>query len=59
MKNLLKLASAIGLGLSTVPAVLVFTGAISREAYMACMLAGMLLWFASAPFWMESKPLDD
>lgn len=53
MRPLLKLISIIGLGLTVVPAFLVFTGAIAWKTHAALMLVGTVLWFASAPLWME------
>ncbi len=39
-----------GLALTLVPSVLLFYGAISMQANKVLMAAGMLLWFAAAPF---------
>ena len=52
MRTLLKLISFAGLGLTVVPSFLVFAGVIAWETHAALMLVGMVLWFASAPFWM-------
>jgi hypothetical protein len=53
MKTLLKTASAVALGLTVVPSLLVFKGAISMHAHYVLMAAGMVLWFVTAPFWMK------
>ena len=57
MTTLLKLMSFAGLGLTVVPSLLVFTRAMTWETHATLMFVGMVLWFASAPFWMrERKP---
>jgi hypothetical protein len=50
MQFLLKLLSWIGLLLTIVPAFLVFNGYMPFEMHTRLMLAGMLLWFLTAPF---------
>jgi hypothetical protein len=44
----------LALGLTVLPAVLVFAGRIDWPAYTTLMLAGTVLWFATAPFWMRA-----
>ena len=56
MSVLLKILSALGLGLTVVPAFLVFGGSLAWETHAALMLGGTLLWFATAPFWMHGEP---
>jgi hypothetical protein len=57
MTTLLKLISFAGLGLTVVPSLLVFAGAIAWETHAALMLVGTVLWFATAPWWMrKTKP---
>jgi hypothetical protein len=57
MRALLKLVSYAGLGLTVVPSFLVFAGVITWQTHAELMLAGTVLWFATAPFWMqEAKP---
>jgi hypothetical protein len=53
MKTLLKTASAVALGLTLVPSLLVFKGVISMQTHYTLMAAGMILWFLTAPFWMK------
>ncbi len=53
MKTLLKAASAVALGLTLVPSLLVFRGVISMQTHYGLMAAGMFLWFLTAPFWMK------
>lgn len=55
MKAFLILISILGLALTVVPAFLVFFGIITWDAHAKLMLAGMILWFGSAPFWMKPK----
>ena len=50
MRILIKLISVVGLGLTLVPAFLVFTGRIDLAAHKNLMILGAFLWFASAPF---------
>lgn len=49
MAVILKLIGAAGLALTVVPAVLVALGQISLDRNKTLMLAGMVLWFVSAP----------
>jgi high-affinity Fe2+/Pb2+ permease len=55
MKLLLKLISFIGLALTIIPAFLVFAGTIDLVTHKNLMLAGTLLWFIPAPFWINRK----
>ncbi len=57
MNLILKLLSFTGLVLTVVPSVLVFNDIISFDMHASLMVAGMLLWFGSAPFWMKEKKL--
>lgn len=59
MKNLLKVCSALGLALTIIPSILVFKGTIAIETHYQLMIAGMVLWFGSAPFWMKGSSLED
>jgi len=52
MKQLLKAGSMVGLGLTIVPALLVFAGRLTWHTHAVLMAVGTLLWFATAPFWM-------
>jgi hypothetical protein len=52
MTRVLKLISFLGLALTVVPALLVFTGSMSWGTHAALTLLGAVLWFGSAPFWM-------
>lgn len=59
MRKVLIVISFIGLVLTIVPSVLVFKQVIAIETHFQLMIAGMFLWFATAPFWMKTKSLDD
>jgi uncharacterized membrane protein len=55
MDKILKLLSVIGLILSLVPAFLTFYRAISFEQYTLLLLIGSILWFTTAPSWINKK----
>ncbi|MGV8090667.1 MAG: hypothetical protein AB2L24_02200 [Mangrovibacterium sp.] len=59
MKRLLIIISFMGLVLTILPSVLVFYAVISMRSHFYLMIAGMILWFATAPFWMKSKSLEE
>jgi hypothetical protein len=50
---ILKIVSFIGLGLTLIPSILVFTGIISFDSHITLMMVGMLCWFLTAPFWIN------
>jgi len=47
--------SYIGLGLTVLPAFFVFAGKITWETHAQLMMAGTLLWFITAPFWIKKR----
>ncbi len=55
MRILLIAISIIGLILTVVPSILVFTQNITLETHKQLMLAGMVLWFGTAVFWIKEK----
>jgi hypothetical protein len=55
MSALLKLLSFIALGLTVIPAFLVFAQTISWNIYLTMMTGGTLLWFFTVPFWMKKE----
>ncbi|WP_423128618.1 hypothetical protein [Gaoshiqia sp. Z1-71] len=59
MKKALIIISFIGLMLTILPSVLVFKGVIEMESHFHLMIIGMVLWFATSPFWMRTKSLDE
>lgn len=56
MKAIAFILSVVALALSVVPSFLVFYGVIPWERHAQLMIAGMVLWFVTAPFWMKTKP---
>lgn len=59
MKNILTIISYLGLALTIVPSILVLQGILTLQNHFWLMAIGMILWFGTAPFWMESKSLDE
>jgi hypothetical protein len=55
MKYFLIILSVIGLLLTVVPSLLVFSGIIDLASHKKLMMAGTVLWFVTAPFWMNKK----
>lgn len=55
MKTLLKLLSYLGLILTGIPSIFYFMGKITQETSHDLMAVGMILWFVSAPFWINAK----
>ena len=55
MRSLLKIVSLIGLLATIVPSLLVFWGVITLDSNKVLMIIGTLLWFSTAPFWMNKK----
>ena len=57
LKRTLQVVSFFGLGLSLVPAFMLYAGAIETQTYLNIMLLGMFLWFGSAIFWIKKDEL--
>ncbi len=55
MKATIKMVSYLGLGLTIVPAFLVFYQVMTLELYKSMILLGTFVWLASAPFWIFKK----
>jgi EamA domain-containing membrane protein RarD len=53
MVTLIKLISYIGLGLSIIPAILVFQESITADTCKTLMTIGTIMWFTTAPSWMN------
>ncbi len=53
MKLLVKFISYISLGLTLIPSFLVFTGNISLDSSKILSFVGTIVWFVSAPSWMN------
>lgn len=58
MQAILKLISFLGLLLTVVPSLLVFSGTIELSFHKTLMLIGTLLWFGTAPFWMNKQKAE-
>ncbi|MEQ8472883.1 MAG: hypothetical protein RIC35_16945 [Marinoscillum sp.] len=58
MKIILKILSLVGLLLTIVPSFMVFYGVIDKPTHFTLMGVGVVLWFATAPFWMKSPSLE-
>jgi len=54
-RSILNIISLVGLILTLIPSILVFTGVIEFSLHKTLMLVGTLLWFLSRPFTLESK----
>lgn len=52
MKRILQLVSLTALALVIVPSFLVFAGRLPWQTHADLMLAGTVLWFLTAPFWV-------
>jgi hypothetical protein len=55
MRLLIKFVSYIGLALTLIPSFLVFTGNISLDSSKMLAFAGTIIWFVSAPTWMNKS----
>lgn len=55
MKKLLQIISLIGLLLVIVPACMYLADSMDKSRMQTIMLAGTVLWFITAPFWMNKK----
>ncbi|MDD4144765.1 MAG: hypothetical protein PHN68_09030 [Prolixibacteraceae bacterium] len=55
MKRILQMISLAGLILTILPSILFFLGEIGHSTQNSWMLAGALIWFVSAVFWLGSK----
>jgi len=55
MRSLLKILSLIGLLATIIPSFLVFAGVVTLDNNKLIMIFGTILWFATAPFWMNKK----
>ena len=53
MRIIWKILSLAGLALTIAPAFLVFAGRMEWSMHANLMILGAVLWFATAPFWME------
>ena len=58
MKSVFKTIAWIGLVLTAIGPILVFTGAMDVELNKKLMTAGMIVWFVGAVPWLGSKPIQ-
>ena len=55
MKILATIIAIVGLILTIIPSILVFTGKMGLDLHKQLMTAGTILWFVSAPIWFRKK----
>lgn len=55
MRTILKILSYGGLVLTILPSLLVLSGAMEFGSHYYWTLAGTLIWFITAPFWVDRK----
>ena len=55
MKLILMILSYLGLALTLLPSFFVFFNAIEFSTHTQLMLAGTILWFVTAPFWIGKE----
>ena len=55
MKPILIVIAFLGLLATVLPSILVFAGIMEPATHKTAMGVGMVLWFATAPFFMKRK----
>lgn len=55
MKILIKIGSFLSLALTIVPSLIFFTGDLELSQMKVYMGVGMVLWFVTAPFWINKS----
>jgi len=55
MKPVIKIISFLGLALTIIPSFLVFAGVTTLDTCKLLMFFGSVVWFISAPSWMNQK----
>ena len=55
MKRLMKPLSWLALGLTIIPSILVLSGQMEIGTNKSLMALGMMIWFVTAPFWINRK----
>lgn len=53
MKMLMPVIAILGLGLTVVPSMMVFSGTMELELHKKLMTVGTILWFIAAPLWFK------
>lgn len=59
MNIILKIISFLGLGLTVIPAFLVFTGIFTLEQHQLWMMIGTIAWFTTSPFWLNKEDPEE
>ena len=59
MKIVLTIISYLALCITFLPSLFVLKGAITMKTHFIFMAIGTVLWFATSPFWMKSKSLEE
>lgn len=54
-RTILMIVGIAALGLTLIPSILVFSGAIPLETHYTLMLIGTVTWLVTAPFWVGGK----
>lgn len=54
-RSIYRLLALCGLGMTIIPSILLFNGAISSSTNKLIMLIGMIVWFVAAPGWIGSN----
>ncbi len=55
MTIVLKVISYLALAMTVIPAFLVFAGTMTWDTHANLMMAGTIIWFITAPFWIRDK----
>ncbi len=55
MKRVAQIASVAALAATAIGPMLFFYDRLDLDQTQLCLLSGALIWFLSAPFWMEHK----
>lgn len=55
-KYIIITVAIIGLILTILPSILVFTGQMDMSTHKLWMTVGTILWFLTAPSWLKEKP---
>lgn len=55
MKLLISIVALIGLGLTVIPAILVFNGKMDPDMNKNLMTVGTVIWFIAAPLWFRKN----
>jgi hypothetical protein len=59
MKKYLKYISFASLAISFISAIMLFNGVILMNTHFVIITVGMVVWFATSPFWKKNKSLEE